>query len=119
MASPQYSSGTPTTATWSTSRWVDRASSTSRELTFSPPVMITSLLRSRTTSLFASSIRPTSPVFSQPPSVTGRHYADMNREQQAQLVEDYWAVTNGGTAEKGGTKETLEPYMVEQKARKY
>jgi hypothetical protein len=56
---------------------------------------------------------------SQPPSVTGRHFADMNREQQAQLVEDYWAVTNGGTAEKGGTKETLEPYIVEQKAGKY
>ena len=56
---------------------------------------------------------------SQPPSVTGRHYSDMNREQQAQLVEDYWAVTNGGVAEKSGTKETLEPYIVEEKAGKF
>ena len=56
---------------------------------------------------------------SQPPSVTGRHYADMNREQQAQIVEDYWALNNHGTAEKSGTKETLQPYMDEEMAGKF
>ena len=44
--SPHFSSGTPITATSATSGWLKIASSTSIELTFSPPEMITSFLRS-------------------------------------------------------------------------
>ena len=44
--SPHLSSGTPMTATSATAGWLKTASSTSIEETFSPPVMITSFLRS-------------------------------------------------------------------------
>ena len=45
-SSPHFSSGMPITATSATSGWLNTASSTSIELTFSPPEMITSFLRS-------------------------------------------------------------------------
>ena len=46
MVSPHFSSGTPITATSATSGWEKITSSTSIDETFSPPVMITSFLRS-------------------------------------------------------------------------
>ena len=46
MASPHLSSGTPMTATSATAECLYRQSSTSIEDTFSPPVMMTSFLRS-------------------------------------------------------------------------
>ena len=46
IVSPHFSSGTPITATSATAGWEKSASSTSIEETFSPPVMITSFLRS-------------------------------------------------------------------------
>ena len=47
--SPHFSSGTPITATSATAGWLNRASSTSIDDTFSPPEMITSFLRSEMT----------------------------------------------------------------------
>jgi hypothetical protein len=46
--------------------WLNSASSTSIELTFSPPVMITSFLRSLIVTYPSSSIVPPSPVWNQP-----------------------------------------------------
>ncbi len=46
IVSPHLASGTPITATSVTSGWEKRTSSTSIEETFSPPVMMTSFLRS-------------------------------------------------------------------------
>ncbi len=46
IVSPHFSSGTPITATSATAGWLNRQSSTSIDETFSPPVMITSFLRS-------------------------------------------------------------------------
>ena len=46
MVSPHFSSGTPMTATSATAGCENRTSSTSIDETFSPPVMITSFLRS-------------------------------------------------------------------------
>ena len=46
MVSPPFSLGTPITATSATAGWENSTSSTSIEETFSPPVMMTSFLRS-------------------------------------------------------------------------
>jgi hypothetical protein len=46
----------------------------------------------------------------------GKHYRDFNREQQAQIAEDYYVVLHGGTARYHGTKETLLPFVEEMKA---
>ncbi len=46
IVSPHFWSGTPITATSATAGWLNTQSSTSIEDTFSPPVMITSFLRS-------------------------------------------------------------------------
>ena len=46
MVSPHFSLGTPMTATSDTAGWEKSTSSTSMDETFSPPVMITSFLRS-------------------------------------------------------------------------
>jgi hypothetical protein len=45
-----------------------------------------------------------------------KHYKDFNREQQAQIAEDYYLVTHGGTPRYGGTTADLEPFIDEMKA---
>jgi hypothetical protein len=52
------------------------------------------------------------------PGEGGRHYSDLNREQQAEMCEDYYLLTHNGTPHEnhGVTKEQLEPYMEEMRA---
>lgn len=69
--SPHFSCGTPMTATSATAGWLKIVSSTSIDDTFSPPVMITSFLRSEIVRCpSASSSAPPSPVRNQPSSRT-------------------------------------------------
>jgi hypothetical protein len=46
----------------------------------------------------------------------GRHYKDFNREQQAQIAEDYYLVTHGGVAMFGGAAADLRPFIDEMQA---
>jgi hypothetical protein len=46
----------------------------------------------------------------------GKHYKDFNREQQAQIAEDYYLVKHGSPATYGGTEVDLEPFIDEMKA---
>ncbi|MGZ4170219.1 MAG: hypothetical protein ACXVR1_00475 [Solirubrobacteraceae bacterium] len=46
----------------------------------------------------------------------GKHYKDFNREQQAQIAEDYYLVTHGRGGYYGGTAETLQPFIDEMRA---
>ena len=64
--SPQRSSGTAITATSSTAGWSAMACSTSTEAMFSPPEMITSLLRSFSSTYPSGCSTPRSPVRNQP-----------------------------------------------------
>lgn len=45
----------------------------------------------------------------------GKHYEDFNREQQAQIAEDYYCVTHSDTARYTGTLETLQPFIDEMR----
>ena len=49
----------------------------------------------------------------------GIHFSDMNREQQAQICEDYYLVTHGGVAVYGATAPQLAPYISEMRALKF
>ena len=64
--SPQRSEGCAITATSSTPGWARMASSTSAGYTFSPPVMIMSVSRSRIVTKPSLSMAATSPVWSHP-----------------------------------------------------
>jgi hypothetical protein len=46
----------------------------------------------------------------------GKHYKDFNREQQAQMAEDYYLVTNGRPAYYHGTQTALQPFIDEMRA---
>jgi hypothetical protein len=46
----------------------------------------------------------------------GKHYCDFNREQQAQMAEDYYLVRHKQAAEYKATEAELEPFMVEMRA---
>jgi hypothetical protein len=46
----------------------------------------------------------------------GKHYKDFNREQQAQIAEDYYLVTHAGTAIFGGSAADLRPFIDEMQA---
>src|SRR4026209_1404839 len=65
IVSPHFSSGTPMTAASATAGCWNRQSSTSIEETFSPPVMITSFLRSEM-AMNGPSWYPPSPVWKHP-----------------------------------------------------
>lgn len=41
----------------------------------------------------------------------GKHFADFNREQQAQICEDYYLVANGRSGMYSGTKADLQPFI--------
>jgi hypothetical protein len=49
----------------------------------------------------------------------GKHYKDFNREQQAQIAEDYYLVTHGKRGYYSGTKATLQPFIDEMKAAEF
>ena len=46
----------------------------------------------------------------------GKHYRDFNREQQAQIAEDYYLVKHDRAAYYGGTLATLQPFIDEMRA---
>ncbi len=46
----------------------------------------------------------------------GKHYKDFNREQQAQIAEDYYLVTNGRPSWFHGTEAGLKPFIDEMRA---
>jgi hypothetical protein len=46
----------------------------------------------------------------------GKHYKDFNREQQAQIAEDYYLVKHGRTPYYGGTAADLQPFIDELRA---
>ena len=46
----------------------------------------------------------------------GRRFADLNREQQAALCEDYYKVRNGLPAEFGATEAELAPFIADMRA---
>jgi hypothetical protein len=46
----------------------------------------------------------------------GKHYKDFNREQQAQIAEDYYLVTHGGAPYYGGSAADLQPFIDEMRA---
>jgi hypothetical protein len=69
---PTCRDGTPITATSATSGWLNTASSTSIDETFSPPVMITSFLRSEMVTRTPPSTVPPSPVWNQPSTIAAR-----------------------------------------------
>jgi hypothetical protein len=46
----------------------------------------------------------------------GKHYKDFNREQQAQIAEDYYLVTHGRGGSYTGTVDTLQPFIDEMRA---
>ncbi|MGZ4299669.1 MAG: hypothetical protein ACXVVK_21755 [Solirubrobacteraceae bacterium] len=46
----------------------------------------------------------------------GKHYRDFNREQQAQIAEDYYLVTHGRAGSYSGTADTLQPFIDEMRA---
>lgn len=50
---------------------------------------------------------------------SGKHYADMNREQQAQICEDYYLVTHGSPAVYGATAAELAPFIADMRALKF
>ena len=41
----------------------------------------------------------------------GKHFSDFNREQQAQICEDYYKVKTGATADYAGTEASLAPFI--------
>jgi hypothetical protein len=43
----------------------------------------------------------------------GKHFANFNREQQAQMCQDYYLTTHGQTAQFGATQAQLEPFVEE------
>jgi hypothetical protein len=45
----------------------------------------------------------------------GKHFADFNREQQAQICEDYYQVTTGGTPDYAGTEASLAPFIADMR----
>ncbi|HTW06422.1 MAG TPA: hypothetical protein VME46_02875 [Acidimicrobiales bacterium] len=47
---------------------------------------------------------------------TGKHFSDLNREQQAALCEDYYNVTNRAKALYGGTLASLGPFIADMRA---
>jgi hypothetical protein len=49
----------------------------------------------------------------------GVHFADLNREQQASVCEDYYRMSNGMAALYAGTLPELAPYLAEERARKF
>jgi hypothetical protein len=46
----------------------------------------------------------------------GKHYKDFNREQQAQIAEDYYLVKHGRAPSYGGTAADLQPFIDEMRA---
>jgi hypothetical protein len=46
----------------------------------------------------------------------GKHYKDFNREQQAQIAEDYYLVRHGSAPYYGGTEADLQPFVDEMRA---
>ena len=46
----------------------------------------------------------------------GKHYKDFNREQQAQIAEDYYLATHGGVPYYGGSAADLQPFIEEMRA---
>ena len=46
----------------------------------------------------------------------GKHYKDFNREQQAQIAEDYYLVKHGRPPYYGGTEADLQPFIDEMRA---
>lgn len=49
----------------------------------------------------------------------GKRFKDFNREQQASICEDYYKVSNGMTAQFGGTKRELRPFIGDMQAGKF
>ena len=45
----------------------------------------------------------------------GKHFRDFNREQQAQITQDYYNDKNGNPTEFGGTVATLQPFVDEMR----
>ena len=41
----------------------------------------------------------------------GKHFSDFNREQQAQICEDYYAIKTGGKPDYAGTEANLTPFI--------
>jgi hypothetical protein len=46
----------------------------------------------------------------------GKHFSDLNREQQADLCEDYYRVNNGLPSQHGGTKASLAPFIADMRS---
>jgi hypothetical protein len=46
----------------------------------------------------------------------GQHFSDFNREQQAQICQDYYEVTHGGTPRYAGTEANLAPFIGDMRA---
>jgi hypothetical protein len=53
--------------------------------------------------------------------LAGEHYSDFNREQQAEMCEDYHLVTHGMPASPPNTttEPELDPFIAEMRARKF
>jgi Domain of unknown function (DUF4157) len=49
----------------------------------------------------------------------GKHFSDFNREQQAQICEDYYKALNGLPTQYGGTLATLLPFINEMRAGRF
>jgi hypothetical protein len=103
--SPHFSSGTPMTATSATSGWEKRASSTSIDETFSPPLMMTSFLRSEIAQVALVVEVPPSPVWNHPSAraaVGGLGLAPVAGEHHVAAGQHLAVLVDAGSTPEGG-----------------